>query len=604
MSERTGFLDTATGWVRGLPPALLVAVALVGAAVVAGGGYYAYQTYDYIEHDNEFCISCHLMVEPYEAFAQSAHRGLGCKACHQPTFVARSQMALTQILEQPVDLETHAEVPNEQCASCHIEGDPQTWEIIENSAGHRVHLESEDSTLQGLMCVECHSTTIHEFAPSTRTCSQSGCHEDTGIRLGQMADLTIHCSACHGFVEPVSRGTGILAAEAALQPDMSGCLSCHAMRELIDLPEDEPHDGVCAACHNPHTQVEAGEATGSCATVGCHDRPDTLTAFHRGLDPGTLEDCTNCHTAHTFRLEGGECTACHQGIMEGEGTVVLPGGRTALSNPHAGPPPVGAGDGERPRAVRLALHTGGSGPSDEESHPLPAGHPTLGGKDSPREAAAALRPQPVQQQITSQGTRFRHTEHRGIECTDCHATDGRTHGQVTLSSLAECRQCHHTRPVAADCSRCHQESDVRGRTYELTRTPRLSVGTPTARTLPFDHAEHRGLDCASCHTEGPGLSATSVSCADCHEDHHQPTTACRSCHLPRQGEHTVEAHVGCAGAGCHDPVPPALRDVPRTRPFCLACHQELVDHRPGRNCVQCHALPSPERRQEQGDEPA
>jgi hypothetical protein len=33
--------------------------------------------------------------------------------------------------------------------------------------------------------------------------------------------------------------------------------------------------------------------------------------------------------------------------------------------------------------------------------------------------------------------------------------------------------------------------------------------------------------------------------------------------------------------------------VPRTREFCLVCHQTMVAHRPGGNCAQCHALPAP-----------
>ena len=36
----------------------------------------------------------------------------------------RSQMALTQILENPDSLSIHAEVPNERCESCHVDGDP------------------------------------------------------------------------------------------------------------------------------------------------------------------------------------------------------------------------------------------------------------------------------------------------------------------------------------------------------------------------------------------------------------------------------------------------------------------------------------------------
>src|SRR5690606_19028285 len=125
-------------------------------------------------------------VDPYERFAQSEHRGLGCKACHQPTMAVRTKMALTQIIQNPDELRTHAEVPNERCEECHVKGNPEEWTLIANSAGHRVHFESDNKALEGLKCVECHSTSVHEFAATDKTCSQGGCHENVSIQLGRM----------------------------------------------------------------------------------------------------------------------------------------------------------------------------------------------------------------------------------------------------------------------------------------------------------------------------------------------------------------------------------------------------------------------------------
>jgi hypothetical protein len=75
------------------------------------------------------------------------------------------------------------------------------------------------------------------------------------------------------------------------------------MRVLVaDMPEDEPHDRVCGACHNPHDQATPREAERTCASAGCHVRPDTLTPMHQGLAVGVLENCLGCHTAHDFRV--------------------------------------------------------------------------------------------------------------------------------------------------------------------------------------------------------------------------------------------------------------------------------------------------------------
>ena len=137
---------------RGLPTGVKVVGGVVVAALLAVGSVLMYRTYDYVQHDNQFCLECHLMRDPFEAFAQSQHRGLGCKACHRPNIIERSQMGLAQVIENPDSIRVHAHVPNEVCAECHMEGDPEEWLRVANTAGHRIHFESEDSALAGLQC--------------------------------------------------------------------------------------------------------------------------------------------------------------------------------------------------------------------------------------------------------------------------------------------------------------------------------------------------------------------------------------------------------------------------------------------------------------------
>jgi nitrate/TMAO reductase-like tetraheme cytochrome c subunit len=501
-----------------------MALGIVGMVIllgVGGSGYYAFRTYDYVQHDNDFCLSCHLMAEPYELFAESAHQGLGCKACHQPTLVGRSQMALTQILENPEEISVHADVPNEICADCHIEGDPEKWRSIENSVGHRVHFESEDPVLAGLQCVECHSTSLHEFAPIDRTCAQSGCHEDNIIRLGAMGDLTIHCAACHTFVAPVEEAelnpaANVLANEvdAAILPDFEECFSCHVMRTLVQMPEPDPHSGVCAACHNPHEQEEPSDAVESCATAGCHEGVDSLSAFHRGIEETVLSSCLNCHAAHDFGLDGSDCASCHAGAD-------APGVGSAFAD-------------------------------------------------------------------------FDHGQHPDVECASCHVSET-AHAALTAESAEDCSSCHHTAPLSQTCARCHTPEEGPRETFTVVRPMVLDVGTnDPRRAMAFPHASHNEVDCASCHTEGTALSVTpDLDCQSCHEDHHGPEVDCASCHevVPTEAHPPEEAHVTCSGAGCHERVP--FESVPRTRAFCLGCHQDLGDHEPDRACAECHTLPAP-----------
>jgi nitrate/TMAO reductase-like tetraheme cytochrome c subunit len=580
------FRATGAAWwgaMRRLPVPLFV-LAIIGIfAVTIGGAVWGYRTWDYVEHDNEFCMSCHLMLDPYEQFAESEHRGLGCKACHQPSLIQRSQMGLAQIIANPDSIRAHAEVPNERCMDCHVEGDPEKWNLIARSRGHRIHFESNDSTLDGLMCVECHSTSVHQFAPSDETCGQSACHTDSDIKLGTMSETMIHCAACHAFsaplesvaidapLEPTPEG----GLEGVLRPSSGECLTCHVMRTLVDLPEDDPHKEACGACHNPHTQETPAEAVESCATAACHSDVET-NPFHVVLETETLDACLDCHVAHDFHAESQDCIACHEDIFDDARIGLAPSGyRQPVSGSDESTDREGSGLTGATAIHALGLTAVGSA----LAHPVTAlgiGMPAV-------QPVVGVKPDSV----------FRHAQHRDVDCMSCHAMEP-SHGAVTVTSTMDCRQCHHTAPESQSCASCHQDSGVEGQTFFHTASLTLSVTDgEEVRDLPFEHAPHADLDCAECHTDGLMLGATALDCSSCHEEHHAQGVSCMDCHTPtRQDKHEVEAHVGCGGAGCHEDVP--FEGVPRDRNFCLVCHQNEVDHRPEEpRCVECHALPAP-----------
>lgn len=191
---------------------------------------------------------------------------------------------------------------------------------------------------------------------------------------------------------------------------------------------------------------------------------------------------------------------------------------------------------------------------------------------------------------------FRHPDHASVACARCHGEDTR-HGTVLVRDRSECRACHHAEPLASDCTQCHRIDEVRATSFTVTRTLEIRVGAldRPVRTILFDHAKHWRTVCTVCHTGGPDLeTARGADCSGCHLEHHEPTAPCRTCHeAPARGAHDRNAHFGCGGPDCHDPVPDAIRSAPRTRELCLVCHRGLVDHEPGRDCVDCHALPPP-----------
>ena len=571
------------------PLGLVIAVGVTLVVGLPTAGYYTYRTYDYIEHDNEFCMSCHLMAGPFEAFDRSEHRGLGCKACHQPSLMGRSQMALTQVLEQPEELEQHAEIDDAICAACHVDGDPDSWSLIANSAGHRVHLESPDPDLATLECVTCHSTSVHGFAASDETCAASGCHTDSEVHLGRMGDFEIGCSSCHSFRAPVEPEGDLIAAKMALRPGGAECLSCHVMRERVDLvPIDlplDPHGGECSDCHDAHDQENATDAEVGCSSASCHVDPTAESTFHVGLVVGTLEDCTSCHAAHTFEADGSDCVACH-GTMTDDRSLTGTGSGGAAHTIGMRDPAgaavgafstvvgvgVGVNEAVTDRATDRATHRAADRLTDRVT----------------RMDGLVHDPSPVQEVSA-----FLHSQHTEEACLSCHSAES-GHGTVTIRTNGDCQSCHHEAPRVDDCSTCHTaaEADLTT-TYEIARPLALSTGPVTSRDLPFDHDVHAAQDCVTCHTEAPLLSATRVECNSCHVEHHEPQTDCAACHAPApEDAHPLRrAHLTCGGSGCHSS--PPFEEPPETRTACLACHQELVEHEPQATCVTCHPVSAP-----------
>jgi hypothetical protein len=502
-----------------LPAVVLVALAGEVVVVAAVSVVLLYRTYEYVEHDNTFCMSCHLMQDPFDRFAQSEHRGLGCKACHQPTMMVRTQMALTQILDNPDRIHTHAEVPNRVCADCHIHGDPERWRQIAASAGHRVHLESQDTVLRGLQCVQCHSSGIHQFAATDRTCAQAGCHEATEVRLGRMGRLTIHCVSCHEFSRPVADAEPRDTVMVALRPQQEQCLSCHAMRSIAhDFPADEPHNAACGACHDPHEQTTPAQAVQSCASGGCHARVDTVSAFHRGITQDALLNCTSCHAAHGFRAPTA-CLQCHQDIYRpvpaAAGVQFRRPGTDAVEFQHPNHRTIECAACHESTDTHGAVVIASFAECRQCHHTPPVSvqctncHEPAGLRTVYRVA------QPVRIAGRAAVTRqlpFDHSAHEGESCTACHAP-----GPLQSAAQVTCTSCHdrHHRPEA-DCRACHQP-------------PLPQVHTVTA---------HLSCTGAGCHTPPPfqGVPRTRQVCLSCHTEMgtHMPDRNCSDCHaLPR-----------------------------------------------------------------------
>ena len=181
---------------RGVTVALVAGAGVLVVAMVGMGT----ATWNYTQHSNDFCTSCHVMKPAYSRFAsaENKHGELSCHACHTQSVFASAWQLYFWLKERPDEIGQHATVENRVCETCHVTGDTANWQRIRSTAGHRVHLESDSSALKDVKCVTCHGVEVHRFQPANTTCGQSGCHEEseTRIVLDKMRDQTSAIAPC------------------------------------------------------------------------------------------------------------------------------------------------------------------------------------------------------------------------------------------------------------------------------------------------------------------------------------------------------------------------------------------------------------------------
>jgi nitrate/TMAO reductase-like tetraheme cytochrome c subunit len=543
--------------------AILLFVGVTGAA-----------SWNYMQHDNDFCSSCHVMEGPWNKFARDAgkHSVLQCHDCHQQSIVASTRELMLWVANKPEEIPKHSPVPNERCESCHNTQEDEMWTRVAETAGHRTHMESDSSALAEVKCVTCHGAEVHAFIPASRTCGNSGCHENLEIKLGKMAEQTaLHCNQCHQFTAEVPRLATRDSAAGTMRPGRTQCLGCHEMQRVLTgyVEELEPHNSTCGTCHNPHTQETPQAARESCTTAGCHSNWRE-TPFHTGTAHRRVgQECLTCHAPHASKVDPSDCVACHNSVRE----------RGAAGLRRLPPLPF---DTSRVLRMGNATHVEpvdeiGRGKGDVRPPDLPP----------PRRSAE---PQPAP------ADSFPHRRHTSLACITCHVSPATQGGRLTFEAPRGCQICHHQAPARSNCAACHRPDSL---AKSIPTTVPVTVPrTPTRdRVVQFAHPTHAGIRCADCHTTPVTLTpGTAVrQCSNCHGDHHAAAKQCASCHSTttlRSAHRDAPGNVHRRCDACH-----AATTVARLTPdrsFCLTCHTpDQATHYPQRECTTCHMLVTP-----------
>ncbi len=561
-------------WVRTRPRGVTIALFGTLGFLVLASAAFGVVSWNYVQHDNRFCSSCHVMTPAFQAMKTSTvHDSLSCHDCHNQSIFASAWQLYVWLKDRPEKIERHAVVPNGTCVKCHS-GTNEKWQRVQRTAGHRLHLESDSSALAHVECTTCHAREVHRFMPADRTCGQSGCHkaEDTHIRIGAMASQTaLHCVTCHQFTAELPQLAGLDSARGTLRPGSRQCFSCHVMRERaaqFDFAKD-PHGGQCGMCHNPHTQDRPQEALKSCATAGCHANWRDV-AFHAGaIHRGIASECQTCHASHAARVDASNCQGCHTDVARR-----IPRLRRLQQG------------FDTTRALRGALVP--------DAHPVPRVSAVPWRLESPRAPpAAALQKvtDPKRAPRQPPADTFEHRRHSALACLTCHAVQSAS--RLTFEKPRGCQICHHQSPAESRCATCHQPGEQAAPRAEIVTVAVQGHG-PRPREVAFRHQAHVPLACSACHVTAVSLAPSDSvrSCAACHDDHHQAGRDCATCHAGSTvATHAppAEAHAGCDA--CHS-TSTVARLVP-DRALCLTCHAAQRDHLVGKECATCHFLEDP-----------
>ncbi|MEQ1690631.1 MAG: hypothetical protein ABMA00_05060, partial [Gemmatimonas sp.] len=78
-----GRRERVSAWLGTQSTGYKMGLAGIAGVMLLGAGGVGYAGNHYMQHDNDFCVGCHVMGDAWTAFQRSEHRKLECHDCHR-----------------------------------------------------------------------------------------------------------------------------------------------------------------------------------------------------------------------------------------------------------------------------------------------------------------------------------------------------------------------------------------------------------------------------------------------------------------------------------------------------------------------------------------
>lgn len=261
-------------------PRTRIIVLAILVVLLVGVGFAGFRAYNYIEHDANFCASCHLMATAWETWKKGPHNKFNCHVCHQQNIQDRVRIVWSWATSNIKNVPPHTKLNRRVCEECHL-NDTTKWPQISKTAGHDIHVGRNK-----LECLSCHLPSLHAVKPTTQECVN--CHSTASANIGGMK--AFHCTTCHKFTAK-NNGQG-------LKPEKQTCLGCHSGISFKGetFPEHGPMQYECSACHKPHSRplLQFSDC------LSCHPQ---IAEDRRHFEQKALTNCVTCHKPHDWKTD-------------------------------------------------------------------------------------------------------------------------------------------------------------------------------------------------------------------------------------------------------------------------------------------------------------